>query len=125
MALSGVPRPLDSSGFCGDSRPVDGAFRKALIQAAREGSTMKRVRIKSAEDLETLPEGEWVEVAGGMRHRFVDETIRVEKGSLIVPLSRELRREFKPKPGESLEARVRSGNLVVKRRARAISRKSA
>jgi len=86
---------------------------------------MKRVRIKSAEDLEALPEGEWVEVVGGMRHRFVDETIRVEKGSLIVPLSRELRREFKPSPGEPLEARVRNGKLVVKRRGRAKTRKSA
>jgi hypothetical protein len=76
---------------------------------------MKRVRIRSAEELDALPEGEWVEVVGGMNVRFIDETLRPQKDKLVVPLSKAAAAQFAPRRGERLTARVSKGKLIVER----------
>ncbi len=77
---------------------------------------MKRVRVRSMEEFRALPEGEWVEVIGGMKWSVPDEPVRVEKGKLVVDLSKGVRKAFKAKPGETLEAEISGKSLVVTRR---------
>jgi hypothetical protein len=78
---------------------------------------MKRVRIQSVEDLEALPEDEWVEVVGGMKFRWAKEPMHVEGRKLVVPLPAGVRRQFRPKKGEVLRARLSNGDLIVERPA--------
>ncbi len=77
---------------------------------------MKRVRICPAEDLDDLPEGEWVEVVGSLHAKFVDPPIRTEGGDLIVGLPKEVRRQFKGGAAADLQARISKGSLIVTRR---------
>jgi hypothetical protein len=74
---------------------------------------MKRVRIQSVEDLEALPEQEWVEVVGGMKFRWANAPMRVEGPKLVVPLPANVRKQFKARKGESLRATVTKSELIV------------
>lgn len=76
---------------------------------------MKRVHIQSVEDLEGLPEDEWVEVVGGMRFRWANAPIHMEGRKLIVPLPSKVRKQFRPRKGEVLHVRLTKGSLVVER----------
>ncbi len=67
-------------------------------------------------EFDALPEGEWVEVIGGMKWSIPEEPVRVEKGKLVVDLSKGVRKAFKAKPGETLEAEISGQSLVVRRR---------
>ena len=77
---------------------------------------MKRLRVRSIAEFRALPEGEWVEVIGAMRWNVPEETVRVEKGDLVIRLPNPVRKAFKAKPGDALEARLSGESLVVKRR---------
>lgn len=77
---------------------------------------MRKVRIRSMKEFDALPEGEWVEVVGGMKWKVPGEGVRVEKGELVIRLPRQVRKSFKAKPGEALEARLSGESLVVTRR---------
>jgi hypothetical protein len=76
---------------------------------------MKRVRLRSVEDVEGLPEDEWVEVVGGMKFTSTDETIRVENEALIVPLPENVRKRFRKGANEDLRAKISKGILIVTR----------
>lgn len=43
---------------------------------------MKRVKVKNWEELDALPEGEWVEVVGGLDLEVIDLTTR-KKGAAV------------------------------------------
>lgn len=77
---------------------------------------MKRVRIRSMEDLEALPEDEWVEVIGPMIAKPRRRGIRVEDGRLIVPLAKDLAAQIRPRKGERLRATMTKSELTVVRR---------
>jgi hypothetical protein len=80
---------------------------------------MKRVKIRSVEDFEALPENEWVEVVGGMKVTWVeDTTVSVKGRKLVVPLPEVARKNFKRKKGEALRARIEGSDLIVERRRR-------
>lgn len=78
---------------------------------------MRKVRVRSMEDYDALPEGEWVEVVGRMKWDVPDPGIRVENGLLIVPLSRDVEAQLKPRSGEKLWARVSRSKLIVERKS--------
>jgi hypothetical protein len=77
---------------------------------------MKRVRIRSAEDIDNLPEGEWVEVVGGLNAKFTYPPIRVENGDLVVDLPKDVQHRFGKGRGDELRARISKGSLIVTRR---------
>ena len=86
---------------------------------------MKRVRIRSVEDLEALPEDEWVKVIGGINAKWVEEPeIEVDGETLIVPLPPRIRRQFKLGKGEVLQARISRGNLIVELEQRQRARRA-
>lgn len=85
---------------------------------------MRRVKVSSWEELDTLPEGEWVEVVGGLDIEVVDKTTRRRAKRLVIPLKPEVARSLRPGHGEVLEARMRGRNLELTRR-RARSKASA
>jgi hypothetical protein len=78
---------------------------------------MRKVRIRSMEDFDALPEGEWFEVRGGMKRKAGRAAIRIEDDHLVVPLPREVQAQFKASRGERLEARVSKGTLIVRHKA--------
>jgi len=77
---------------------------------------MKKVRVRSMADFDALPEGEWVEVVGGMKWKVPEEPVRVEKGQLVIQIPKGVRKAFKAKPGDALEAQLSGKALVVTRR---------
>lgn len=77
---------------------------------------MKRVRIRSAEDLDALPEGEWVEVVGGMKFTSVYGPFRVDEDKLVVELPEHVQKRFKRRSDQELHARITKGELIVTRR---------
>ncbi len=79
---------------------------------------MTKRRIRSAEDLEALPEGEWVEVAG-MDVEWVEEPPRGRSARVVIPLDPNIASSLSPRSGEVLEARLKGENLELVRRRRA------
>ena len=86
---------------------------------------MKRARVRSIEEFRALPEGEWVEVIGGMKWNVPEDAVRVEDGDLVVRLPPRVRKEFKAKPGEPLHARLSGKSIVVTRKRSKRARKAA
>ena len=80
---------------------------------------MKRIRARSWQDLDALPEGEWVEVVGGLDLEVVDATGPRRPARVVIPLGPEVARSLKPRTGEVLEATVKGRSLeLVRRRSR-------
>jgi hypothetical protein len=77
---------------------------------------MRRVTIRSMGDLDALPENEWVEVVGGMKFTSYYQGVRLRDGDILVPLSADLRRAYRLKEGERLDARVAGDVLIVRRK---------
>lgn len=77
---------------------------------------MRRVRLRSKEDWDALPEGEWVEVAkGGWRPTIVyHASLEFRKRIMIVHLSEIPRSSLKE--GETFQAQVRDGRIVLWKR---------
>jgi len=82
---------------------------------------MKRVRAKSWQELDSLPEGEWVEVVGGLDIEVTDATGQSGEERIVIPLKPSDARRLRPGKGEVLEARLhpKSVELVRRRRKRA------
>lgn len=77
---------------------------------------VKKARIQTAKDLRALPEGQWVEVAGGTKVESHFEGIHVEDGRIIVPLPARIVTEFGRGANGGLRASIRKGELVVEKR---------
>jgi hypothetical protein len=85
---------------------------------------MKRVRIHSWNDLEALPEGEWVEVEEGLKFKFV-RAPRARRGTrAVIPIGRRMARSLKPRAGEILKAEIKGDKLVLERRKTPPARRS-
>lgn len=80
---------------------------------------MRRVRLRSWADFDALPEGEWVEVVGGMPVTFTYEThLKAESGRLLLRIPTSVRKRFKLREGEDLHVSFANGTLVARRRAK-------
>jgi len=79
---------------------------------------MKRLYRPGVEELNAVPEDEWVEVVGGIQFRWADEKIHLKGSDLVVPLPASVRKKFRPKEGEVLRARVKAGAVVIQRSPR-------
>ena len=77
---------------------------------------MKLRQIRSWEDLEALPEDQWVEVEEGMDVKFIDRTSRGAGAHVEIPLKPAVARSLAPSKGEVLEATVRGNRLILVRR---------
>jgi hypothetical protein len=78
---------------------------------------MTKRRIRSVQDLEALPEGEWVKVAG-MDVEWVEEPPRGRSARVVIPLDANIASSLAPRPGEVLEARLKGRQLELVRRRR-------
>ena len=76
---------------------------------------MKRIRIQTVEDLESVPEGEWFFVPDGtpVTHSF--EGFEVKGGKLRIKIPREVVRQFGAIKGRQLRAKLRGNDLVVEK----------
>jgi hypothetical protein len=86
---------------------------------------MKRLYRPGVEELGAIPEGEWVEVVGGLKFRWVDEKVHVRGRELVVPLPANVRKKFRAKEGEVLRARIKAGAVVVQRSPRKKTKQTA
>lgn len=77
---------------------------------------MRRVKAKTWEDLDALPEAEWVEVVGGLDIEVFDRTTGGLSARVVIPLKPADARRLKPRRGEVLEATLRGRNLELVRR---------
>ena len=75
--------------------------------------TMKKVRIDSADDLESLPEGEWLAAPDGINVPFRYDHVRLEGRELRIRLPPQVIEELRPKRGRRLRARIAGEELVV------------
>lgn len=74
---------------------------------------VRKVRINSVEDLEAIPEDEWVIAEGGINVPF--DFSEYEKGgrALRIRLPPAVLRKLRPRRGRRLSARISRGELVV------------
>ncbi|HEX9710660.1 MAG TPA: hypothetical protein VGB42_11940 [Candidatus Thermoplasmatota archaeon] len=80
---------------------------------------MRRVKIRTVEDMMALPQGEWVEVPDGLDLEVVYEgTVKVEKDKLTVEVPGGAAKELRPWTGGPLTAKLSQGRLIIERRAR-------
>jgi len=68
---------------------------------------MRKVKIESREDMESLPEGEWVEVPEGLHAKFVYSVDR-ENNKLTIALPEEVAKKI----GDRLCARLMVGRSL-------------
>ncbi len=71
-------------------------------------SDMRRVKIESMEDMESLPDGEWVEVPEGLHAKFVYSVDR-ENNKLTITLPDEVAKRI----GDRLCATFDGGKIVI------------
>jgi len=69
---------------------------------------MRKVKIESREDMESLPEGEWVEVPEGLHAKFVYSVDR-ENNKLTIALPEEVAKKI----GDRLCATFDGGKIVI------------
>ena len=69
---------------------------------------MRKVKIESMEDMESLPEDEWVEVPEGLHAKFVYSVDRVNN-KLTITLPEEVAKKI----GNRLCATFDGGNIVI------------
>ena len=76
---------------------------------------MKHIRVRTAEDLESVPEGEWFFVPEGtpVTHSF--EGFEVKDGKLHISVPREVVRKFGSVRGRRLRARLQGNDLVIEK----------
>jgi hypothetical protein len=77
---------------------------------------MKARTLRTWEDLEALPEGQWVQVEGGISVQWIDKTTPRRRARVVIPITRRLAKSLTPKKGEILEAQVEGDRLVLVRR---------
>jgi hypothetical protein len=84
-----------------------------------EVDSMKKVRIRSMDDLRALPEGEWFEAVDGLRWNVGLKTVmKATEHRVHIDVPTSARAGFPFRDGEKLEATLRGGVLTVKRPAR-------
>ena len=77
---------------------------------------MRKVKIRTVEDMMALPEGEWVEVPDGLDLEVTyDGTVRVERNRVTVQLPKGALGRFAQGNGD-LSVRVHRGQLIIERR---------
>ena len=88
---------------------------------------MRKVRIRSIEDLKALPEGEWVEAVDGLRWNAPHSTrMEATKRRVDIEVPESAKEHFPFREGEELKASLRGGVLTVTRaQHRKVKRKSA
>lgn len=74
---------------------------------------VKKARVDSIEDLEALPEGQWVEVPGGINVEFDYGRFEPEGKALRIRLPRGVARRLKAKPGARWRARISGDDLIL------------
>ena len=88
---------------------------------------MKKVRIRSMEDLKALPEGEWFEAVDGLRWNAPHPTrMEATKRRVDIEIPESAKEDFPFREGEDLRASLRGGVLTVRRaQRRKVKRKPA
>ena len=76
---------------------------------------MKRIRATAWDDLDAIPEGEWVEVVGGLDLKVTHPKNTRVGARVVIPLNPADARALRPRKGEILEAPVRGRNLELVR----------
>lgn len=78
---------------------------------------MRKVKIRTVEEMMALPEGEWVEVPDGLDLEVAYEgTVRVEGNRLTVDLPKGAAKELGSFARGPLRAEILNGKLVVERK---------
>ena len=78
-------------------------------------SQMKRIRVRTAEDFQALPEGEWFSVPEGTPVRHTFAAFRVEHGKLHIAVPKKILSQFKAAKGRTFRARFRGRDLIVEK----------
>jgi hypothetical protein len=77
---------------------------------------MRKVRIRSMEDLKALPEGEWLEAVDGLRWNAPHPTrMEATRRRVDIEVPESVRAEFPFREGEELKASLRGSVLTVRR----------
>ncbi len=81
---------------------------------------MMRLHHPSWEQLQAIPEGEWVYLCHGLDAEFVYPPARAQPARVVVPITARAAASLSPWPGEILEARVKGKTVEwVRRRSKA------
>ena len=86
---------------------------------------MKRIKASIWEDLDVVPEGEWVYVPGGLDVEVIPPGPRPRAARLTVPVTATAAASLSPRPGEILEARVKGKTVELVRRRKSRRPKGA
>lgn len=70
---------------------------------------MQKVKIESIDDLESLPENEWVEVPDGLHAEFIYHVDK-KNNKLIIALPEDISKKI----GSKLYALFKDGNIIIK-----------
>lgn len=76
---------------------------------------MKKVKIETAEDIEALPEGEWVHVPGGIQAHWVTDEFKMNGDGLEIELPPAIAQQLKALHGTRFRATLRGKRLIVRR----------
>ena len=76
---------------------------------------MRRVKIESAEDLEALPEGEWVHVPGGIKADWFGPDGTPMDEAFVITLSADVARDLRRKQGTRFSATLRGKKLLLRK----------
>jgi hypothetical protein len=76
---------------------------------------VKKVRIESVEDIEALPEGEWVRVPAGIKADWIDDDFTVSGNGLEIQLPPAIAKQLRAEHGTRFRATLRGKRLIVKR----------
>jgi hypothetical protein len=69
---------------------------------------MRKMKVETMEDLESLPEDEWIEVPEGLHAKFVHSIDR-ENNKLTITLPEEVAKRM----GDRLSAYFKDGKIVI------------
>ncbi len=76
---------------------------------------MRKVRIETVEELEALPEGEWVSVPEGMKVDWSYEAFALKGTKLDITLPDGVAKQLKSRHGTKLRATLRGRHLIVEK----------
>lgn len=76
---------------------------------------MRRVKIESVEDLDALPEGEWVHVPEGIKADWSYEGFEVTGKGLDITLPTSVAKQLRSLRGKRLRATLKGRHLIVEK----------
>ncbi len=82
--------------------------RRSYIRKGENNINMRKVKIESIDDLESLPEDEWVDVPEGLHAKFV---YRIERENNILTIV--LPEDIAKKIGNRLFASFDKGRIII------------